>query len=136
MIPARFLIKSSGVLLIGLHNKNNLEQDVLFREKIKEYIKQEEKKIDVEIKLPLLENNKKDIIKSGEELLEYGINTLYVVLPTCTIDTMYTKHLVKSILEELDMGNTKFYYINPVKKMDVIVDELFTRISLMNQIGG
>lgn len=132
----RSLEKDSGVLLIGLYNKNNLEQDILFREKIKEYIEYEEKNIDIQIKLPLLENNKKDIIKSGEELLEYGIHTLYVVLPTCTIDTMYTKHLVKSILEDLDMGNTKFYYINPEKKMDAIVDELFTRISLMNQIGG
>lgn len=27
--------EDSGVLLIGLHNKNNLEQDILFREKIK-----------------------------------------------------------------------------------------------------
>ena len=132
----RALGEDSGVLLIGLHNKNNLEQDILFREKIKEYINHEEKNIDVQIKLPLLENNKKDIIKSGEELLEYGIDTLYVVLPTCTIDTMYTKHLIKSILEELDMGNTKFYYIDPEKKMDAIVDELFARISLMNQIGG
>ena len=69
-------------------------------------------------------------------MLEYGINTLYVVLPTCTIDTMYTKHLVESILEELDMGDTKFYYINPDRKMDAIVEELFTRISLINQIGG
>ena len=69
-------------------------------------------------------------------MLEYGINTLYVVLPTCTIDTMYTKHLVESILEDLDMGNTKFYYIKPEKKMDAIVDEIFKRISLMNQIGG
>lgn len=132
----RALDKDSGLLLIGLHNKNNLEEDILFREKIKEYINHEEKNLDVQIKLPLLENNKKDIIKSGEELLEYGIDTLYVVLPTCTIDTMYTKHLVESILEDLDMGNTKFYYIDPDKKMDAIVDELFTRISLMNQIGG
>ena len=30
--------EDSGVLLIGLHNKNNLEQDILFREKIKNYI--------------------------------------------------------------------------------------------------
>ena len=132
----RSVDKDSGLLLIGLHDKNNLEQDILFREKIKEYIEHEEKNIDIQIKLPFLENNKKDIIKSGEELLEYGINTLYVVLPTCTIDTMYTKHLVQSILEELDMGDTKFYYINPDRKMDAIVDELFTRISLMNQIGG
>ncbi len=132
------LDNDAGVLLVGLHNKNNLEQDVLFREKIKTYIESEvqDKNIDIQIKLPLLENNKKDIIKSGEELLEYGINTLYVVLPTCTIDTMYTKHLVNNIFENLDMGNTKFYYIDPDKKIDTIVDELFTRISLMNQIGG
>lgn len=128
--------KDAGVLLIGLHNKNNLEQDILFREKIKDYIELEEKDLDIQIKLPLLENNKDDIIKSGEELLEYGINTLYVVLPTCTIDTMYTKHLVSSILENLDMGNTKFYYIDPDKKIDAIVDDLFTRISLIKQIGG
>ena len=132
------LEKEAGILLVGLHDKNNLEQDILFREKIKTYIENEtqDKNIDIQIKLPLLENNKKDIIKSGEELLEYGIDTLYVVFPTCTIDTMYTKHLVESIFENLDMGNTKFYYIDPDKKIDTIVDELFTRISLMKQIGG
>ncbi|HSQ33678.1 MAG TPA: ferrochelatase, partial [Peptostreptococcaceae bacterium] len=49
-----------GVLLVGLNNENELEQDVLFREKIKEYILNE-KKDNIQIKLPLLENNKKDI---------------------------------------------------------------------------
>lgn len=130
------LEKDSGVLLVGLQEKNNLEQDILFREKIKDYIEYGEKKLDIQIKLPLLENNKNDIIKSGEELLEYGINTLYVVLPTSTIDTMYTKNLVQSILKKLDMGNTKFYYIKPDNKIDTVVDEIFTRISLMEQIGG
>lgn len=129
----RNLNSEAGVLLVGLQEKNNLEQDILFREKLKEYIKHEEKNIDIQIKLPLLENNKKDIIKSGEELLEYGINTLYVVLPTSMIDTMYTKSLVESLLNELEMGETKFYYINPEKKTDAIVDELFTRISLMSK---
>lgn len=128
--------KDVGVLMIGLQNKNNLEQDVLFRQKIQEYIEVEEKNNDIQIKLPLLENNKKDIIKSGEQLLEYGIDEMYVVIPTYIIDTIYTKHLAQSIFKELDMGNTKFYYIDPPNKIDVIVDELFTRISLVNQIGG
>lgn len=123
--------EDSGVLLIGLHNKNNLEQDILFREKIKNYIEDAEKDIDIKIKLPLLENNKKDIIKSGEELLEYGINNLYIVAPTSIIDTMYTRHLVNSILEELDMGNTKFYYIDPPDKINTLVDTLYTKIVLM-----
>jgi hypothetical protein len=90
-----------------------------------------EKDIDIKIKLPLLENNKKDIIKSGEELLEYGINNLYIVAPTSIIDTMYTRHLVNSILEELDMGNTKFYYIDPPDKINTLVDTLYTKIVLM-----
>lgn len=124
--------EDAGILLVGLQNKNNLEQDILFREKIKAYIQNEDKDEEIQIKMPLLENNKKDIIKYAEELLEYGIDTLYVVFPTCTIDSMYTKHLVDSILKNLDMGNTKFYYINPDKKTQAIVDELFTRISLIN----
>ncbi len=123
--------EDSGVLLIGLHNKNNLEQDILFRERIKKYIEDAEKDIDIQIKLPLLENNKKDIIKSGEELLEYGISTLYVVAPTSTIDTVYTRHLVNSILEELDMGDTRFYYIDPPDKINTLVDTLYTKIILM-----
>jgi len=123
--------EDSGILLIGLHNKNNLEQDILFREKIKKYIEDSEKDIDVQIKLPLLENNKKDIIKSGEELLEYGVETLYVVAPTSTIDTMYTRQLVNSILEELNMGDTKFYYIDPPDKINTLVDTLYTKIILM-----
>lgn len=128
--------KDVGVLMIGLQNKNNLEQDILFRQKIQEYIEQEEKNNDIQIKLPLLENNKKDIIKFGESLLEYGIDELYVVIPTYIIDTIYTKHLAQSIFKELDMGNTKFYYIDPVDKIDVVVDEVFARISLIDQIGG
>jgi hypothetical protein len=121
----------AGVVLIGLQEHNNLEQDILFREKVKEYIEYEQKDIDIKIKLPLLENNKKDIIKSGEELLEYGINNLYIVAPTSIIDTMYTRHLVNSILEELDMGNTKFYYIDPPDKINTLVDTLYTKIILM-----
>ena len=123
----------AGVLLIGLQEKNNLEQDVLFRDKVKQYIEHEKKDIDIQIKLPFLENNKKDIIKSAEELLEYGIDTLYVVLPTSIIDNMYTKSLVESLFNNLDMGETKFYYVDPHKKIDAVVDELFTRISLMNE---
>ena len=107
--------EDSGVLLIGLHNKNNLEQDILFRERIKKYI----------------EDAEKDIIKSGEELIEYWISTLYVVAPTSTIDTMYTRHLVNSILEELDMGDTRFYYIDPPDKINTLVDTLYTKIILM-----
>lgn len=123
--------EDSGVLLIGLHDKNNLEQDILFREKIKKYIEESEEDIDIKVKLPLLENNKNDIIKSGEELLEYGINTLYVVAPTSTIDTMHTRYLVNSILEELDMGSTKFHYIEPSDKINTLVDTLYTKIVLI-----
>ena len=128
--------KDIGVLLVGFQNENNLEQDILFREKIRDYILQDEKNSYIQIKLPLLENNKKDIIKCGEELLEYGIDGLYIVLPTSIIDSIYTKNLVDSILNELDMGNTKFYYIDTDKKYDLIVEEIFNRISLLSQIGG
>lgn len=128
--------KDIGVLLIGFQNENNIEQDILFREKIRDYILQDEKNSYIQIKLPLLENNKKDIIKCGEELLEYGIDGLYIVLPTSIIDSISTKNLVNSILSELDMGNTKFYYIDTSKKYDLIVNEIFDRISLLSKIGG
>lgn len=128
--------EDAGVLLVGLHDKNNLEQDIQFRETVRNYILQEEKNKDIQIKLPLLENNKHDIVKSGEELLEYGIDTLYVALTTCTIDTMYSRYLVESILKELDMGNTKFYYIDPKKKLDILAEEIFIKISLIANIGG
>ena len=128
--------KDIGVLLVGFQNENNLEQDILFREKIRDYILQDEKNRYIQIKLPLLENNKKDIIKCGDELLEYGIDGLYIVLPTSIIDSIYTKNLVDSILDELDMGNTKLYYIDTDKKYDLIVEEIFNRISLLSKIGG
>ena len=128
--------KDIGVLLIGFQNENNVEQDILFREKIRDYIVQDEKNSYIQIKLPLLENNKKDIIKCGEELLEYGIDGLYIVLPTSIIDSIYTKNLVNSILSNLDMGNTKLYYIDADKKYDLIVNEIFDRISLLSAIGG
>ena len=122
----------AGVLLVGLHNENNLEQDIIFREKIKYYL-EEEKNNQIQIKLPLLENNKNDIIKSGEELLEYGIDVLYIVIPTCTVDNMHNKHLVETILNELDFKDTKFHYIDPKDKEDILVDEVYTQISLMKQ---
>ncbi|MEG0180695.1 MAG: hypothetical protein RR657_02295, partial [Peptostreptococcaceae bacterium] len=43
----------AGVLLIGLEDENNLEQDIIFREKIKYYI-EKEKNAKIQIKLPLL----------------------------------------------------------------------------------
>ena len=43
----------------------------------------------------------------------------------------HTRHLVNSILEELDMGNTKFYYIDPPDKINTLVDTLYTKIILM-----
>lgn len=120
----------AGVLLVGLHNENNLEQDIIFREKIKHYI-EEEKNDQIQIKLPLLENNKNDIIKSGEELLEYGIDVLYIVIPTCTVDNMHNKYLVETILKELDFTDTQFHYIDPKDKVNILVDEIYTQISLM-----
>ncbi|MGL5717460.1 MAG: hypothetical protein ACRCXT_07275 [Paraclostridium sp.] len=120
----------AGVLLVGLEDENNLEQDIIFREKIKHYI-EEEKNKQIQIKLPLLENNKNDIIKSGEELLEYGIDILYIVIPTCTIDNMHNKYLVETILQELDYTDTKFCYIDPKDKVNILVEEIYTQISLI-----
>lgn len=122
----------AGVLLIGLEDENNLEQDIIFREKIKYYI-EKEKNTEIQIKLPLLENNKNDIIKSGEQLLEFGIDVLHVVIPTCTIDNMYNKNLVESILQELDTSQVKFHYIDPKDKVKILVEEIYTQISLIKK---
>ena len=119
-----------GVLLVGLNNENELEQDVLFREKIKEYIVNE-KKDNIQIKLPLLENNKKDIIKSGEELLEYGIDALYIVMPTSIVETSYIRYLAEHVLQELNISSTKFYYIGPLNETNIIIEELYTKITLL-----
>lgn len=122
----------AGVLLIGLEDENNLEQDIIFREKIKYYI-EKEKNAKIQIKLPLLENNKNDIIKSGEQLLEFGIDVLHVVIPTCTIDNMYNKNLVESILQELEGSEVKFHYIYPKDKVKILVEEIYTQISLIKK---
>ncbi|MEG2983237.1 MAG: hypothetical protein RR835_00940 [Peptostreptococcaceae bacterium] len=122
----------AGVLLIGLEDENNLEQDIIFREKIKYYI-EKEKNAKIQIKLPLLENNKNDIIKSGEQLLEFGIDVLHVVIPTCTIDNMYNKNLVESILQELDGSDVKFHYIYPKDKVKILVEEIYNQISLIKK---
>ena len=122
----------AGVLLIGLEDENNLEQDIIFREKIKYYI-EKEKSTKIQIKLPLLENNKNDIIKSGEQLLEFGIDILHVVIPTCTIDNMHNKNLVESILQELDGPEIKFHYIYPKDKVKILVEEIYTQISLIKK---
>ncbi|WP_250672755.1 hypothetical protein LZ906_012995 [Paraclostridium ghonii] len=122
----------SGVLLIGLADENNLEQDIIFREKIKNYI-EKEKNTKIQIKLPLLENNKDDIIKSGEQLLEFGVDVLHVVIPTCTIDNMYNKNLVESILKELDTSEVRFHYIEPKDKVKILIDEMYTQIQLIEK---
>lgn len=113
-------------VLEPFYNANNLAQ--LYKDEILKNIRKSEEDSGV---LLIGLHNKKDIIKSGEELLEYGISTLYVVAPTSTIDTMYTRHLVNSILEELDMGDTRFYYIDPPDKINTLVDTLYTKIILM-----
>ncbi len=120
----------AGVLLIGLQHKNNLEQDVKFREMVKAELEKGkvENDLDLEVRMPLLENNENDIIKSAEELLEYGINSLYVLAPTSTIDTMYTRNLVSSVFEALDLGDTKFHYLTPSEKNDAIVNSIFYNI--------
>lgn len=120
----------SGIILIGLANENNLKQDIYFREKIRFYI-EKEKNRKIQIKLPLLENNKDDIIKSGEQLLEYGIDILHVVIPTCTIDNMYNKNLVESILRELDTSGVRFHYIEPKDKANILINEIYNQILLI-----
>ncbi|SHH12574.1 hypothetical protein [Tepidibacter thalassicus] len=123
--------KTIGVLLVGLEDKNNLEQDVIFREKVKKYL-MDEKSYDMKIKLPLLENHKKDIIRIGDELLEYGMDSLYLVIPTSLFETVYIRTLAEYIFKKLDVPNeTKFYYIGPFDEDDVFIDELYKKIKLI-----
>ncbi len=122
------LQNDAGVLLIGLEDKNNLEQDLYFRKEIERRLEEEKGELDIEIRHSLFENNEDDIIRSAQELLEYGIHSLYVVTPTNLVDTMYTKDLIETMLEKLELGNTSFYYINPPEKIDTIVDILLTQI--------
>ncbi len=123
------LNEDSGVLLVGLQEKNNIEQDVLLRQKIQESLEKEKKDLDVQIKLPLLENNELDIVKSAEELLEYGIHSLYFVTPTTLLDTKYTENLVNSIHKQLDLGYTDFFYVDPEEEVDYIVDSIINKIN-------
>ncbi len=128
--------KATGVLLVGLEDKNNLEEDILFREKIKKYIL-DEKTYNIKIKLPLLENHKKDIIKTGAELLEYGIDSLYLVIPTSVFETIYIQYLAEYIFKELNIpSETKFYYIGPWNEKDVFIEELYKKIKLVENEGG
>jgi hypothetical protein len=128
--------KSIGVLLVGLEKKNNLNEDILFREKIKKYLEYE-KNYDIKVKLPLLENHKKDIIKTGDELLEYGIDCLYLVMPTALFENIYIKSFAEYILKKLDIPDgTGFYYIGPFDENEVLVDELYKKIKLIENEGG
>ena len=134
------LVKSKkychGVLIVGLEDKNNLNQDILFREKIKEYIA-DEKGYNIKIKLPLLENDKRDIIKYGEELLEYGINSLYLVIPTSIFETIYLKSLAQKVIDNLKIPDgTAYYYIGPCNNADVFLEELNNKIILLENEGG
>ncbi|MFI3209824.1 MAG: hypothetical protein R3Y64_02030 [Peptostreptococcaceae bacterium] len=122
------LNEDSGVLLVGLQNKNNIEQDILLRQKIQKSINDEKNDLDIKIKLPLLENNELDIVKSAEELLEYGIHSLYFVTPTTLLDTKYTENLVNKIYKQLDLGYTDFFYVDPEEEVDYIVDAIINKI--------
>lgn len=128
--------KSVGVLLVGLEKKNNLNEDILFREKIKKNLEYD-KNYDIKVKLPLLENHKKDIIKTGDELLEYGIDRLYLVMPTALFENIYIRSLGEYILKKLDIPDgTGFYYIGPFNENEVFVDELYKKIKLIENEGG
>ena len=123
------LKEDTGVILVGLEDKNDIEEDIILRQKIEKGIEKEKNDLDIQIRLPLLENEDEDIIKSAEELLEYGIHSLYVVTPTTLIDTMYTKNLVESIFYKLDLGYTDFYYVNPEERVDAIVESIIKKIN-------
>lgn len=125
----RKLNEDAGVLLVGFEDKNDLEQDIILRQNIEKAINNEKENLDIQIKLPLLENEDEDIIKSAEEMLEYGIHSLYVVTPTTLIDTMYTKNLVESIFFKLELGYTDFSYLNPEQKIDAIVESIIEKIN-------
>ncbi len=128
--------KTIGIILVGLEKKNNLNQDILFREKIKKYLSYE-KNYDIKVKLPLLENHKKDIIKAGDELLEYGIDRLYLVMPTALFENIYIRSFGEYILKKLDIPDgTGFYYIGPFNENEVFVDELYKKIKLIDNEGG
>ncbi|OPJ56845.1 ferrochelatase [Alkalithermobacter paradoxus] len=120
-----------GILLVGLKEQNDLNQDIIFREKIKNQLLNE-KKDNIKIKLALLENHKRDIIKIGEELLEYGIDLLYLVIPTSMFETIQIRSLAEYVLRKLYVSDeTKYYYIGPVNDNSILVEELYKKIKLI-----
>ncbi|KXZ39537.1 hypothetical protein SAMN05661008_01748 [Alkalithermobacter thermoalcaliphilus JW-YL-7 = DSM 7308] len=125
-----------GILLVGFKEQNDLNQDVSFREKIKKYLLMEDG-YNMKIKLALLENHKKDIIKVGNELLEYGIDILFLVIPTSLFETIQTRSLAEYIFNKLDISDeTKYYYVGPVNSNDLLVEELHKKIRLIENQGG
>ena len=49
------------------------------------------------------------------------------------IDNMYNKNLVESILQELDTSEVKFHYIDPKDKVKILIEEIYTQISLIKK---
>ncbi|MCU9813677.1 hypothetical protein [Paraclostridium sp. AKS73] len=58
---------------------------------------------------------------------------MHIVIPTCTIDNMYNKNLVESILKELDTCEVRFHYIEPKDKVKILIDEMYTQILLIEK---
>ncbi|EPZ60310.1 hypothetical protein H477_1143 [[Clostridium] sordellii ATCC 9714] len=46
---------------------------------------------------------------------------------------MHNKNLVESILQELDGPEIKFHYIYPKDKVKILVEEIYTQISLIKK---
>lgn len=104
----------SGIVLVGL-DENDKRTDIKIRKKIKE--KLETYNLDIYIKLSY---GIKETIKSSEKLLEYGINSLYILTPTSTIDNIYTRYIAQKTKDSIDLGYSEFYHYTPKEKNKTI----------------
>ncbi|AOY77439.1 hypothetical protein [Clostridium formicaceticum] len=125
-----------GILLIGPSVEKrevsfpHIKQDILFREKIKDYLIKEGYNNN-KIKLTFLQ--KRDIHAAIEGLMEYGVGEIILFLATTDLQQMRHYLTVEKIIEGLEVPySVNIHKVDPWRFNDAIAKELCRRILLRN----
>ncbi|AKL95637.1 protoheme ferro-lyase [Clostridium aceticum] len=125
--------QNTGIVLIGSEMEESLphiKQDVLFRERVKDYLIKEGYNNN---KIELTFLHKKSIVDAIEGLMVYGVGEIILLSTTTEAYQMHNYLTVEKVLEGLEPPyGVKIHRVNPWKFNDAIVKELSRRILLKN----
>ncbi|SNS24727.1 hypothetical protein SAMN05446037_1006209 [Anaerovirgula multivorans] len=125
-----------GIVLIGEelekrdYNKPFIKQDLLFREKIKDYLIRSGYNNN---KIRLTFFDKRNIHKEIEELMEYGVGEILLIPSTNTLQSSHYQLKIERLIKGMDAPYTvKIHAVDPWSFNHDIGRELVNRIRLLN----